>query len=117
MQQGNTSPSATPSASTGSGGTQFGHTLADGDLVWVFSSDYVVIQYPCDVYADQRWQMPGNGKGIAQLRNFHSQKCVATRWTARRRLPARSGPAVPADAQPGRAVPEPPMSADPPRPA
>jgi len=42
QQQGVTPPSATPSASTGSGGTQFGHTLADGDLVWVFSSDYVV---------------------------------------------------------------------------
>jgi predicted SnoaL-like aldol condensation-catalyzing enzyme len=38
VQQGNTSPGA----STGGGGTQFGHTLADGDLVWVFSSDYVV---------------------------------------------------------------------------
>jgi predicted SnoaL-like aldol condensation-catalyzing enzyme len=33
---------ALPSGTTGSGGTQFGHTLADGDLVWVFSSDYVV---------------------------------------------------------------------------
>jgi predicted SnoaL-like aldol condensation-catalyzing enzyme len=33
---------ASPSASTEGGGTQFGHTLADGDLVWVFSSDYVV---------------------------------------------------------------------------
>ena len=38
QQQGVTLPSGT----TGSGGTQFGHTLADGDLVWVFSSDYVV---------------------------------------------------------------------------
>jgi predicted SnoaL-like aldol condensation-catalyzing enzyme len=27
---------------TPSGGTQFGNTLADGDLVWVFSSDHVV---------------------------------------------------------------------------
>lgn len=35
MQQSGTQP-------TGSGRTQFGHTLADGDLVWVFSSDYVV---------------------------------------------------------------------------
>jgi predicted SnoaL-like aldol condensation-catalyzing enzyme len=39
QQQGVTLPSGT----TGSGGTQFGHTLADGDLVWVFSSDYVVV--------------------------------------------------------------------------
>jgi predicted SnoaL-like aldol condensation-catalyzing enzyme len=39
QQQGVTQPSGT----TGSGGTQFGHTLADGDLVWVFSSDYVVV--------------------------------------------------------------------------
>lgn len=39
QQQGVTSPSGTPSASAG---TQFGHTLADGDLVWIFSSDYVV---------------------------------------------------------------------------
>jgi predicted SnoaL-like aldol condensation-catalyzing enzyme len=38
-------PSSTPDGSappTGSEGTQFGNTLADGDLVWVFSSDYVV---------------------------------------------------------------------------
>ena len=35
QQQGGTPPS-------GSGRTQFGHTLADGDLVWVFSSDHVV---------------------------------------------------------------------------
>ena len=42
MQQGVTPPSGTPGATTGSGGTQFGNTLADGDLVWVFSSDYVV---------------------------------------------------------------------------
>ncbi|GGR64121.1 hypothetical protein GCM10010251_95940 [Streptomyces aurantiogriseus] len=28
---------------TGGGGTRFGNTLADGDLVWVFSSDYVVV--------------------------------------------------------------------------
>lgn len=27
---------------TEGGGTRFGNTLADGDLVWVFSSDYVV---------------------------------------------------------------------------
>jgi predicted SnoaL-like aldol condensation-catalyzing enzyme len=41
---GDPSPSSAPDGSsppTG-GGTQFGHTLADGDLVWVFSSDYVV---------------------------------------------------------------------------
>jgi predicted SnoaL-like aldol condensation-catalyzing enzyme len=36
MQQGVTQ--STPAA----GRTQFGHTLADSDLVWVFSSDYVV---------------------------------------------------------------------------
>lgn len=35
LQQGSTAPG-------GSTKTQFGHTLADGDLVWVFSSDYVV---------------------------------------------------------------------------
>ncbi|NGY62338.1 SnoaL-like domain-containing protein [Lentzea sp. NEAU-D13] len=43
QQQGVTPPSGTPSATTGSGRTQFGHTLADGDLVWVSSSDYVVV--------------------------------------------------------------------------
>jgi predicted SnoaL-like aldol condensation-catalyzing enzyme len=48
QQQGATPPSTTPptgtppSDTTGGGRTQFGHTLADGDLVWVFSSDYVV---------------------------------------------------------------------------
>lgn len=42
QQQGVTPPSGSPSATTGSGRTRFGHTLADGDLVWVFSSDYVV---------------------------------------------------------------------------
>ena len=42
QQQGVTPPSGTPGAATRSGGTQFGNTLADGDLVWVFSSDYVV---------------------------------------------------------------------------
>ncbi|GAB3008284.1 hypothetical protein GCM10023080_087620 [Streptomyces pseudoechinosporeus] len=39
------SPSSTPDGNTsptGDGGTRFGNTLADGDLVWVFSSDYVV---------------------------------------------------------------------------
>ncbi|WP_036374009.1 hypothetical protein [Micromonospora sp. ATCC 39149] len=29
-------------APTVGGGTRFGNTLADADLVWVFSSDYVV---------------------------------------------------------------------------
>ncbi|MFF6786403.1 ester cyclase [Streptomyces sp. NPDC012510] len=34
----------TPSPSgTAGGGTRFGKTLADGDLVWVYSSDYVVV--------------------------------------------------------------------------
>ena len=38
--KGDSSPdSATP---TKGGGTRFGRTLADGDLVWVFSSDYTV---------------------------------------------------------------------------
>ncbi|MBE1602859.1 MULTISPECIES: nuclear transport factor 2 family protein [Streptomyces] len=32
-----------PSPSSTGGGTRFGNTLADGDLVWVFSSDYVVV--------------------------------------------------------------------------
>ncbi|MEV6871540.1 ester cyclase [Amycolatopsis sp. NPDC051128] len=41
QQQGVTPPSGTPSTATRTG-TQFGNTLADGDLVWVFSSDYVV---------------------------------------------------------------------------
>lgn len=34
-------PSSAPPA--GGGGTRFGNTLADADLVWVFSSDYVVV--------------------------------------------------------------------------
>ncbi|WP_037684256.1 ester cyclase [Streptomyces griseus] len=34
---------APPPSSSGGGGTRFGNTLADGDLVWVFSSDYVVV--------------------------------------------------------------------------
>jgi predicted SnoaL-like aldol condensation-catalyzing enzyme len=34
---------SSPSPSSNGGGTRFGHTLADGDLVWVFSSDYVVV--------------------------------------------------------------------------
>lgn len=38
QQQGVTPPSGTVTSSR----TQFGHTLADGDLVWVFSSDHVV---------------------------------------------------------------------------
>jgi predicted SnoaL-like aldol condensation-catalyzing enzyme len=33
----------TPSPSSTGGGTRFGNTLADGDLVWVYSSDYVVV--------------------------------------------------------------------------
>ena len=37
---GSTSQGSTPP--TGGGGTRFGNTLADGDLVWVFSSDYTV---------------------------------------------------------------------------
>jgi predicted SnoaL-like aldol condensation-catalyzing enzyme len=40
--QQNTQGAPSPS-STGGGGTGFGNTLADGDLVWVFSSDYVVV--------------------------------------------------------------------------
>ncbi|WP_370961589.1 RICIN domain-containing protein [Amycolatopsis sp. cg9] len=40
-----------------------------------------VVQYPCGAYADQRWQMPGNGVDLVQLRNLESQKCVATRGT------------------------------------
>ncbi|MFC4463804.1 ester cyclase [Streptomyces xiangluensis] len=43
--QGDPSPSSAPDGSTpptGGGATRFGNTLADGDLVWVFSSDYVV---------------------------------------------------------------------------
>ncbi|ANN17177.1 hypothetical protein SD37_17035 [Amycolatopsis orientalis] len=40
-----------------------------------------VIQYPCGAYADQRWQMPGQGVGRVQLRNLESQKCAATRGT------------------------------------
>ncbi|KUO07008.1 ester cyclase [Streptomyces sp. DSM 15324] len=39
--QPNTQSSPSPSMTAG-GGTRFGNTLADGDLVWVFSSDYVV---------------------------------------------------------------------------
>ncbi|MDG5801439.1 ester cyclase [Streptomyces ossamyceticus] len=39
--QQNTQDAPSP-GSTGGGGTRFGKTLADGDLVWVFSSDYVV---------------------------------------------------------------------------
>lgn len=44
MQQVNASSGTVPSTSTSTGnsGTRFGNTLADGDLVWVFSSDYVV---------------------------------------------------------------------------
>jgi len=38
----NTQGAPSPS-STGGGRTRFGNTLADGDLVWVFSSDYVVV--------------------------------------------------------------------------
>ncbi|WP_254390077.1 ester cyclase [Streptomyces sp. AC550_RSS872] len=38
----NTQDAPSPSG-TGGGGTRFGNTLADGDLVWVFSSDYVVV--------------------------------------------------------------------------
>ncbi|GHH23732.1 nuclear transport factor 2 family protein [Streptomyces lanatus] len=40
--QQNTQSSPSPSG-TGGGGTRFGNTLADRDLVWVFSSDYVVV--------------------------------------------------------------------------
>jgi predicted SnoaL-like aldol condensation-catalyzing enzyme len=40
--QQNTQGAPSPSG-TGGGGTRFGNTLADGDLVWVFSSDYVVV--------------------------------------------------------------------------
>jgi len=40
MQQQGVTP---PGGTTTSGGTRFGNTLADGDLVWVFSSDYVVV--------------------------------------------------------------------------
>jgi len=39
--QQNTQDAPSPSSTSG-GGTRFGNTLADGDLVWVFSSDYVV---------------------------------------------------------------------------
>jgi len=38
----NTQGAPSPSSTAG-GGTRFGNTLADGDLVWVFSSDYVVV--------------------------------------------------------------------------
>jgi predicted SnoaL-like aldol condensation-catalyzing enzyme len=44
--QGDASPSSAPDGSapsTWGGGTRFGNTLADGDLVWVYSSDYVVV--------------------------------------------------------------------------
>ncbi|WP_328772745.1 nuclear transport factor 2 family protein [Streptomyces sp. NBC_00286] len=42
LQQGTQGDASPSSASTEGGGTRFGNTLADGDLVWVFSSDYVV---------------------------------------------------------------------------
>ena len=64
QQQGVTPPSGTPGAATRSGGTQFGNTLADGDLVWVFSSDYVVadIFRVVDGKIIEHWDVVADGR-------------------------------------------------------
>jgi predicted SnoaL-like aldol condensation-catalyzing enzyme len=61
------SPSSAPDASTpptGGGGTRFGNTLADGDLVWVFSSDYVVadIFRVVDGKIIEHWDIAADGQ-------------------------------------------------------
>lgn len=61
--QQNTQSSPSPS-STGGGGTRFGNTLADGDLVWVFSSDYVVadIFRVVDGKIIEHWDIAADGQ-------------------------------------------------------
>ena len=65
--QGAPSPSSTPdgsASSTEGGGTRFGNTLADGDLVWVFSSDYVVadIFRVVDGKIIEHWDIAADGR-------------------------------------------------------
>ena len=65
--QGAPSPSSTPdgsASSTEGGGTRFGNTLADGDLVWVFSSDYVVadIFRVVDGKIIEHWDIAADGQ-------------------------------------------------------
>ncbi|MER6371476.1 hypothetical protein ABT255_24345 [Streptomyces mirabilis] len=60
LQQG-TQGDASP---TGGGGTRFGNTLADGDLVWVFSTDYVVadIFRVVDGKIIEHWDVAADGQ-------------------------------------------------------
>jgi predicted SnoaL-like aldol condensation-catalyzing enzyme len=64
QQQGVTPPGDTPGATTASRGTRFGNTLADGDLVWVFSSDYVVadIFRVADGKIIEHWDVVADGQ-------------------------------------------------------
>jgi predicted SnoaL-like aldol condensation-catalyzing enzyme len=60
-------PSSTPDGSappTTGEGTQFGNTLADGDLVWVFSSDYTVadIFRVVDGKIIEHWDVAADGQ-------------------------------------------------------
>ncbi|NUQ99352.1 MAG: SnoaL-like domain-containing protein [Streptomyces sp.] len=61
------SPSSAAQGSTppaGGGGTRFGHTLADRDLVWVFSSDYTVadIFRVVDGKIIEHWDIAADGQ-------------------------------------------------------
>ncbi|WP_340377423.1 ester cyclase [Streptomyces sp. SS7] len=60
--QGAPSPVGTPPAEDG--GTRFGETLADGDLVWVFSSDHVVadIFRVVDKKIIEHWDVVADGQ-------------------------------------------------------
>ncbi|MDC2946879.1 ester cyclase [Streptomyces heilongjiangensis] len=66
--QGDPSPGSASDGSTtpptGGGGTRFGNTLADGDLVWVFSSDYVVadIFRVVDGKIIEHWDVAADGQ-------------------------------------------------------
>jgi predicted SnoaL-like aldol condensation-catalyzing enzyme len=61
--QQNSQSSPSPS-STGSGGTRFGNTLADRDVVWVFSSDYVVVDLfrVVDGKITEHWDVVADGQ-------------------------------------------------------